>query len=270
MMRGKAALLEGAAPSPTYTRFPVLRRLLPLVILALLAAPATAAAAGAAVRPAGDDRPFGDERLSNETTLSRWAHTNLIAPVRARPSRTARRVGRLHWNTEDGPPEVYLVLRSHVDRKHAAWLQIRIPGRPNGRMGWVPEEALSELYVVRTQLIIDRRTLTGTLYRKGKVIWRSPVGVGKAGTPTPGGRFWIRERFKILSRSSGYWPYAFGTSDYSTISEWPGGGVVGIHGPYYQPSRIPGHISHGCIRLRTFDAAWLAAHAGVGTPLRVV
>jgi len=73
--------------------------------------------------------------------------------------------------------------------------------------------------------------------------------VGTASTPTPPGHFWVRERFRITDPRSGYYPFAFGTSDYSTLSDWPRGGVVGIHGPYYAPAAIPGYISHGCIRL---------------------
>jgi lipoprotein-anchoring transpeptidase ErfK/SrfK len=87
--------------------------------------------------------------------------------------------------------------------------------------------------------------------------------------PTPPGHFWIREEFKIHDPASGYYPYAFGTADYSTLTDWPRGGVVGIHGPYYQPWSIPGRISHGCIRLRVSDDARLAEYVGPGTPLLV-
>ena len=78
------------------------------------------------------------------------------------------------------------------------------------------------------------------------------MAVGKPSTPTPPGRFWIRELFKIGSPASGYYPYAFGTADYSTLSEWPRGGIVGIHGPYYDPGGIPGamlRLSTGGSRL---------------------
>jgi lipoprotein-anchoring transpeptidase ErfK/SrfK len=94
--------------------------------------------------------------------------------------------------------------------------------------------------------------------------------VGKPNTPTPAGHYWIDERFKISDPSSGYYPYAFGTTDYSTLSDWPGGGIVGIHGPYYDAAGIPGYISHGCIRLRVADDFWLAAHVKMGTPVRVL
>ena len=36
------------------------------------------------------------------------------------------------------------------------------------------------------------------------------------------------------------------------MTDWPGGGIVGIHGTS-QPGLIPGKISHGCVRLKNAD-----------------
>ena len=41
------------------------------------------------------------------------------------------------WYTEDGFPSVYLVLRAHWNSQGREWVEVRIPGRPNGRTGWV-------------------------------------------------------------------------------------------------------------------------------------
>ena len=102
------------------------------------------------------------------------------------------------------------------------------------------EEQLSNLKAIRTFLTIDRAKLRATLRKNGKTIWSSPVGVGAPGTVTPKGDFWIRERLKNLGGSPIYGPWAFGTSAYSdTLTDWPGGGVVGIHGTN-QPELIPG------------------------------
>jgi hypothetical protein len=244
--------------------------LLPLLLLLLLASGGPAAAAGKPpLRPAGDESPLGDERLSNERTLTRWAHTNLLGRIRARPSTASRAVGKLRWNTEDGVPEVYVVLQSRLDGKERAWLQIRIPGRPNGRKGWVREEQLSNLKTIRTHLTIDRRRLKATLRKNGRRIWSSRIGVGKPGTPTPRGRFWIRERLANLGGSPIYGPWAFGTSAYSdTLTDWPGGGVVGIHGTN-QPELIPGRPSHGCIRVPNWNISRLAKLMPVGTPILI-
>ena len=121
---------------------------------------------------------------------------------------------------------------------------------------------------VSTQLVIDRRRLRATLYRAGRRIWRSPVGIGKRSTPTPAGRFWIRERIRVSNSTGLYGPWAFGTSGYSVLSDWPGGGVVGIHGTN-EPGLIPGRPSHGCVRVPNPAIARLARLMPIGTPVRI-
>ena len=139
--------------------------------------------------------------------------------------------------------------------------------RPNGRTGWVDAAALGPPHLITTRLTVDRRHLRATLYRGGhKKIWSSPIGVGKASTPTPAGRFWIRERLRSKRRRPPYGPWAFGTSAYARISDWPGGGVVGIHGTN-QPSLIPGRPSHGCIRVPNAAIRRLARLMPIGTPV---
>lgn len=210
------------------------------------------------------------EILSNETTFTRWAYVARIASIHRQPSASSAVVTRLHWNTEDGFPEVYLVLRASWDASGPEWIDLRIPGRPNGRTGWVPRTALGAFHLTHQLLVVSREKLRMYFYIGGRLRWSAPVGIGAPSTPTPPGKFWIRERFKIDDPQSGYWPYAFGTSDYSTLTDWPGGGVVGIHGPYYEPQLIPGRVSHGCIRLRVDDDAWLAQHLALGAPVHVV
>ncbi len=247
------------------------RRLVPLLLLALLATPAAASAADGELplRPKGNQKPFGNERLSNETTLTRWAHTNLLGAIRSKPTAASAKVGKLRWDTEDGVPEVYVVLESRLDEQQRAWLQIRVPARPNGRVGWVREQQLSNLKTIQTHLTIDRGKLKATLRKDGKRIWSSRIGVGKAGTVTPAGRFWIRERLKNLRGSPIYGPWAFGTSAYSeTLTDWPGGGVIGIHGTN-QPELIPGRPSHGCIRVPNAAINRLAKLMPIGTPIRI-
>lgn len=211
-----------------------------------------------------------DELLSDETAFSRWAYVVQVGPIRQQPAIDSPQVARLHWYTEDYFPEVYLLLRTHWDAQGREWVMLRVPMRPNGRTGWVLRQDLGRFHVTHRLVVVDRSRLRMYLLDSGRQIWSAPVAVGKASTPTPAGHFWIRERFKLQDPTSGYWPYAFGTSDYSTLTDWPGGGVVGIHGPYYQPQDIPGRISHGCIRLRTSDDAWLAGHVGLGTPIHVI
>ena len=131
------------------------------------------------------------------------------------------------------------------------------------------EEQLSNLKAITTHLTIDRGKLKATLRKKGKTIWTSRVGIGAPGTVTPRGSFWIRERLSNLGGSPVYGPWAFGTSAYSeTLTDWPGGGVVGIHGTD-QPELIPGRPSHGCVRVPNARIKRLAKLMPVGTPISI-
>jgi lipoprotein-anchoring transpeptidase ErfK/SrfK len=205
-------------------------------------------------------------QLSNRTTFTRWGYTNLTSNVKSQPGGKGRTLGKLHFNTEDGPPEIYLALQLYTDKNGNEWVETQIPGRPNGRIGWVPREALGELHLIHTQLVIDRRSLRITLYKNGRKAFVAPVGVGKSSTPTPGGQSWIREKLHGFGNAA-YGPIAFGTGTYSTkLTDWPGGGVVGIHGTN-EPNLIPGRPSHGCVRMKNASILKLARLMGPGTPL---
>jgi len=188
--------------------------------------------------------------------------------IRASPSPHARPVGRLRFLTTDDQAELYLVLASARMRSGATWLQIEVPARPNGRRGWVPRSSLGSLHVVKSYLLVDQTSLTATLFREGHAIFSARVGVGKPSTVTPSGDFYVLEKLRAVG-SPIYGPFAIGTSAYApTLSEWPGGGVVGIHGTN-EPQLIPGRPSHGCIRMRDADVARLWSLIGLGTPIQV-
>jgi hypothetical protein len=252
------------------------RQVLHAIVACVCAAAVVAAGAQVAsardtrsVRPLGSDAPLGTARLSDERSVTRFANAVSIAPVRSRPSRGAPRVAALRYRTEDGPLETYLALESLVDTTGRTWIRIRIPGRPNGRTGWVHRDHLGPLFEVTTLLRINRTTLRATLYKRGKPIWVSRIGVGKAATPTPAGHYWIRSRLKGLGGGTAYGPWAFGTAAYSRLSDWPGGGVIGIHGTN-EPGLIPGRPSHGCVRVPNDKIRRLARLMPIGTPVRII
>jgi hypothetical protein len=237
-------------------------------IAALLALAVAAIAPAGAVASTPSADPAGAVKLSDERLTTRWAHAADLQPVYSRPSDKAHRVARLRLLTEDKLPEVYLVLASWKNDAGNTWLKIRVPMRPNGRTGWVRESALGALHTVHTQLVVDRHTLRATLYLRGHKRFSARIGVGKAATPTPGGHFWIREKFHVAGATI-YGPRAIGTSAYApTLSDWPGGGVVGLHGTN-EPGLIPGRPSHGCIRLRNRDILTLYRLAPAGTPVDI-
>jgi lipoprotein-anchoring transpeptidase ErfK/SrfK len=208
----------------------------------------------------------GSVRLSNERTFTRWAYAVQAQPIRQAPKPAAWPIATVSLVTEDRQPEVYTLLRSWTDTSGRAWLQVRAPISPRSRTGWVDATAMGQANLVRTQLVINRRRQRATLFRAGRRAWHSPIGVGKANTPTPRGRFWVRELLRSPDPGGPYGPLAFGTSAYSRLSDWPGGGVVGIHGTN-QPELIPGRPSHGCIRVPNRAIRRLARLMPVGTPI---
>ena len=209
-------------------------------------------------------------RLSDEAKLSRWAYPAREALVRTAPSDQARVIGRLRILTEDRLPETYLLLSRRVGAgEEDDWVRLRVPGRPNGRTGWVPRDALGSFHRVSTAITVDRRRLRVTVRRRGRIVFRAPVGIGARSTPTPAGRYWIREKFRVAGGGGAYGPRALGTAAYAPgLTDWPSGGVIGFHGTN-QPGLIPGRPSHGCIRLRNHDIARFYRLVPVGTPLRI-
>ena len=122
---------------------------------------------------------------------------------------------------------------------------------------------------VHTYVVVSTEKMTLTLYRNGTAIFFTRVGTGKAGTPTPHGQFYIRDRLNGFPVGSIYGPLAFGTSALSNAeTDWPGGGMIGIHGTD-EASLIPGHPSHGCIRVPNCEIVKLARLLPIGTPLTI-
>jgi lipoprotein-anchoring transpeptidase ErfK/SrfK len=145
-------------------------------------------------------------------------------------------------------------------------VHVHLPILPNGTTGWVPRAALGGYGFVTTRLLVDLASFKAVLYRGRRTIFHALIGVGKSSSPTPRGRFYVRD--KVLDFNNPFYgPVAFGTSARSdSVTDWPGGGFIGIHGTN-EPGLIPGRISHGCIRMRNQDITRLARLMPVGTPV---
>jgi hypothetical protein len=206
--------------------------------------------------------PLGDP--SGET---RWAPVLRASVARSQPSPKAAAVGQVPKLTPDGSTNI-MVADGEADVDGAMWVRVGLSVLPNGTEGWVRRSSLGGWSFVDTRLVIDRSRFTATLYRTGRVIFRARVGVGSPGTPTPAGHFYVRDRLSGFA-SPMYGPLAFGTNARSpTLTDWPGGGVVGIHGTD-QPGLIPGPISHGCVRLDNAAILRLGKLMPVGTPVTI-
>jgi L,D-transpeptidase catalytic domain len=207
-------------------------------------------------------------RLSN--VRGRSQHATLLQAVAARtaPTTSSRVVARLRLLTPEHVPHVVYLLRGRINRQGRYWLQVQLPILPNGSSGWIPRETVGAFRTLDTHLVIDRSRFRATLFRRGRPVFHSIVGVGESHWATPPGRFYIRERLTGFSDPI-YGALAFGTNARSPVlTDWPGGGFVGIHGTN-QPEILPGRVSHGCIRLRNQDILRLDRLMPIGTPLTV-
>jgi hypothetical protein len=221
-----------------------------------------------ALPAAGQSARVKSQVLSRPGFTSTWAYLESATDAYASPSRHSRVLGYLGLTTQDGTSE--LMLEQQRVLVHGSWwVQVRLPLRPAGQIGWVPKRVLGSPQTVDTYVVVSTEKMTLTLYRNGKAIFSTSVGTGKASTPTPHGQFYIRDRLTGFPPGSIYGPLAFGTSALSNVeTDWPGGGVIGIHGTD-EPSLIPGHPSHGCIRVPNWEIVKLAKLLPIGTPLTI-
>ena len=210
--------------------------------------------------------------------VTHWAHAAKIVPIRISPSSDSRVRAYLHFSAPSGTREVYVVRSRRRDPEGRQWIRVGIPG-PRSREGWVRRAALGRFRVSRSAIRIDRDAQVLTLYRNGHRALRTRVGVGTPSTPTPRGHFWIRGRFKVPKdksfRLNGqrvpysvYGPRILLTTASSRDEDWPGGGIIGIHGTN-QPWLIPGRPSHGCVRLRNEEIRDLYRRVRTGTPVEI-
>jgi lipoprotein-anchoring transpeptidase ErfK/SrfK len=164
----------------------------------------------------------------------------------------------------DGAKVVFL-----VKKLRGPWLKVYLPTRPNGSTGWIKKKTVTlsgHSYSVTINL--DKHILKA--YKANKKILRTPIGVGRAVTPTPTGLYYITELLRQPDPSGTYGPYAFGLSAHSDVlNEFAGrDGVLGIHGTNF-PQGIGTDVSHGCIRLSNKAIIKLAHTLPVGTPVKI-
>ena len=206
--------------------------------------------------------------LSDPAGETRWAPVLEASVARARPGAGSPAVNQVSTLTPEGTANL-VVVTAEVIRNGVDWVRASLPSvEDRGQSGWLPRRVLGGWSFVDTRAVIDRSRLDLTLFRAGRVILRTPVGIGTTTDPTPAGRFYVRDRLTKFA-SPTYGPLAFGTSARAPyLTDWPDGGYIGIHGTD-EPELIPGRISHGCIRLTNSAILKLGRLMPVGTPVIV-
>jgi lipoprotein-anchoring transpeptidase ErfK/SrfK len=184
--------------------------------------------------------------------------------VRRAASPNAPVIKVMHDFRPDFRPQEMLAVRKQVGSDGKVWYRVSIPMRPNGTYGWIPATSVS-LAPTTSQIVINVGARTIDIYRHGKRAWHGIVAVGAPGRETPLGRYYVAARF-VPYHDPFLGVFAVETSAYSKLTEWPGGGVVGIHGTN-EPQLLGKAVSHGCVRVANTTAAALERLAPLGTPI---
>lgn len=168
----------------------------------------------------------------------------------------------------DTIPVVFLV----KDLTEGDRIEVYLPVRPNGSVGWVDT---ADVVVSRVTHRIEVRLSDHRLrvFDGDKVVADEAVGVGRTDRPTPGGVYYLKELLQPPNPNGVYGSYAYGLSGFSNVlQEFNGGtGVIGIHGTN-DPGAIGGDVSSGCIRLENAAIERLVNEIGLplGTPVEIL
>ncbi len=184
--------------------------------------------------------------------------------VRKTPNPHAAVIKTMKAFRPDFRPQEMFAVRKATGSDGNVWYRVSIPMRPNGTYGWVPASSVL-LSPTHSQIVVNLNRRTIDLYRFGKHKWHGKVAIGAPGRETPVGHYFVAARF-IPYHDPFLGVFAVETSAYSKLTEWPGGGVVGIHGKSL-PQLLGQAVSHGCVRVSNLTATKLRAYAPLGTPI---
>jgi lipoprotein-anchoring transpeptidase ErfK/SrfK len=157
-----------------------------------------------------------------------------------------------------------------VGRAAGGWIRVEIPGRPNGRTGWI-SSASTRASATPWHILVETGARRVLVYRDGRVVMTFPAVVGKPSTPTPVGTFFVEEAVRLSPSDVGA-PFALALSARSNVlQEFEGGpGQIALHG-VANVGGVPGTaVSHGCVRLTAAAMGWLVSRIGPGVPVTIV
>jgi hypothetical protein len=151
--------------------------------------------------------------------------------------------------------------------KQPGWVQVLLPSKPNGRVGWLADDS-AVLSTARSsyQVRVNLKAFKLSLIDNGKTLGSWTVGTGSAADPTPPGRTFILGSFTDPQQN--YSPVILPLGVHSaTLDTFGGGpGTVAIHTWLNRPTdNVYGAMSsNGCIRVPP-DALSLIEKAPLGT-----
>lgn len=163
-----------------------------------------------------------------------------------------------------GTPTVFVVLQ-----RRSEMAEVLLPVRPAGSSGWVKLSDVT-LSQHRWRIVVELAAYRLTVFQGPDVVRVETIGIGTAGTPTPGGRWFTTELLRPPTTDGPYGPYAFGLSGFTGSEDGPKAayGQLGLHGTN-DPATLGRNVSLGCLRMSNEAISALATQLPLGVPLDV-
>lgn len=175
-----------------------------------------------------------------------------------------------HWfpnPTQFGGDRTFLVVD---DTSSPDWVKVSLPVMPNGQEGWIPRAAV-ELSTVTQRAEVDLSDATVTVWDGDEVVATTRAVTGRVSTPTPLGRFYVRDIIAQPNTDGDFGPWILALSGFSEVLETFEGGLpaLAIHGTD-EPEQVGRALSAGCLRVPNEVITLLAETLPLGTPVTVV
>ena len=227
-----------------------MKRFITFVFLAAAIAAITAAASAHAGSAATGSTPVVVE---TQFPAAGQLTVNTVVARRG-PSADAKKIIKLTYFRSDYRVQEILAVSSVTAPNGTSWYRISLSMRPNGTYGYIPAADV-KLAPTHNQIVVNIGRRTIDVYKRGKHALHAKVAVGAPGMETPLGHYYVAATF-VPYNDPFLGVFALETSAYSKLTEWPGGGVVGIHGTD-EPWLLGKAVSHGCVRVSNQTAAAL-------------
>jgi lipoprotein-anchoring transpeptidase ErfK/SrfK len=177
-----------------------------------------------------------------------------------------RVIGHVARRTDLGSKRVLSVTKV---RGGGEWLGVTVPERKTNRIAWVRNDA-GRFAFARTQLWLkaDRSARTLTLLRGSRALKRISVAVGRAGSPTPLGRFAVTDKLRGKDYGSYYGCCILALSAHQPHPPkgWTGEARMAIHGTNASGT-VGMAASAGCLRAGDRALRYLMRKVPLGTPV---
>jgi lipoprotein-anchoring transpeptidase ErfK/SrfK len=156
-----------------------------------------------------------------------------------------------------------------IGRSGRGWVHVMLPGRPNGRTGWISARATTSS-ATGWHIVVDTSRRQVLVFRAGRLVRVFEAIVGKPSTPTPRGEFFVEEAVRLPPGDVGS-PFALALSARSQVfQEFDGGpGQIALHGLANIGGKLGTAATHGCVRLDAGAMRWLVGRIGAGVPVTI-